>query len=169
MGKYINLQEAEKKLVKKKSAETGVRILSEQKLGGIPEDLALWLFWRKTIKEERVPAKLVQKLVGKKVTAAMVNNFFSNWYGIGESDSFALPIKRFSDLYLFFNTKRKRDNQRVEKMDEPSKKKRGDVRMPNFDSLRVVYPGDEKVEEYIDYWEEEYLKRLKDLKGSSDK
>lgn len=96
------------------------------KLANLPEEFALWLVWRRTINEPvsaSVVADVTKDLVcGYRITAPMVNNFFSLYYGIG-----GLEMKKFKDIYTYLS-------------DSKTRKK---------DKLRVYppveYPGDTKV------------------------
>ncbi|WP_347358451.1 hypothetical protein [Bdellovibrio sp.] len=70
-----------------------------RKLANLPEDFGLWLYYRRTI-GKRVPPSVVQELKHDGITESMVNNFFSNFYGIGTK-----VYESFEALYDEVNNK----------------------------------------------------------------
>ncbi|MDR3605997.1 MAG: hypothetical protein P4M08_01300 [Oligoflexia bacterium] len=74
-----------------------------RKIAGLPEDIALWLYWRK-ITDKRVPADIAAEVVPG-IKAWMVTNFYTEWYGIGGKAA-QKEITSFEKLYEFVNKKK---------------------------------------------------------------
>lgn len=117
----VKLDEIEKLMAEK------VKSRPEKNLANLPEDFGLWLYWRRLI-GERVPNDVAGSL-RTGVTTAMVNNFFTEWYGIGKGD-----FASFEEMYKHLRTKEGKQykdqkcppRQEIEQMIETCENEYGD-------------------------------------------
>ncbi len=168
--KLFSLKEAEAKLSRGGTERGKNLILSSRKLGNIWEDVALWLFWRERVvhnEKEKVQPWVIEELTYGQVTTSMAMNFLTSWYGIGEKDEYAPKIKKFSDLYNYFSNKRSRDLKRIKGNGPAYAKLRAGRLMPDYKLTRPE--KDSTIEEYVEFWERQYQRRIDEIKKKKQK
>ncbi len=114
---------------------------SDRKLANLPEDIGLWLYWRK-ITGRRVTAEEAEKVTGHRVSRHMVNNFFTQWHGIGRPT----PFSSFKEIYDYL---KKKDENAPD--GDPHKGKR----------YKVDAPSKKEMEEMIEKCEHLYGSKVK--------